>query len=144
MTISSPLRTGCLVLIALAMGAAPARAQDFSPFFETSGRGAVDLYHDALLCNLVLERALRIEAEGERRPLIEQGVSYTADLALFMLASGTVVEASGTILTPDRLSADRQDTESAWQEILASLADHGEAEVAETARCLRLYAHDGG
>lgn len=142
MTASVPNRIACLSLVAAVTGASPVHAQDFSPYFETTGRGAYDLYRDTLLCNVVLKRAIRAEPESDWRPQLEQGLTYTADFALFLLESGNVVDTGGTILTPDSLPADRQEADAAWQAILVSFEDGGEAVDAEMARCLRLYGHE--
>lgn len=131
-----------LALITIAMSAPAVYAQDFSPYFETTGRGAYDLYRDTLLCSAVLERALETEPESEQRSELEKGVTYTANFALFLLESGNVVATGGSIRTPHKLAADRQERRTDWQAVLSSLEKTGETPDAEIARCLRLYGHD--
>lgn len=135
------IRAAGLVLLAFVVAGHAARAQDFSPFVETTGWGAYDLYRDTLLCNAVLARAMAGEADRERQPRLEQGVAYTAGFALFLLETGDVVDPGGTILAPESFSGDRQRSDADWQAILLSLDGGGIAAEAETARCLRLYGH---
>ncbi len=142
MTRSSPNRIACIPLIAVAMSTPVALAQDFSPHFKTTGRGAYDLYNDTVLCSAVLERAIEAEPESEQLPLLEKGIDYTVNFALFLLESGNVVDMSGAILAPDNLPIDRRNARADWQAVLFSLEDEGETPEAEIARCLRLYGHD--
>ena len=142
MTRSISNRIACLALTLAAMSAPMALAQDFSPYFETTGRGAYDLYNDTVLCSAVLERALEAEPESEQLPLLEKGIDYTVNFALFLLETGDVVDMSGAILAPDNLPIDRRNARADWQAVLSSLEDEGEAPDAEIVRCLRLYGHD--
>ncbi len=142
MTPSISNRIACLALALAAMSAPVALAQDFSPYFKTTGRGAYDLYNDTVLCNAVLERALEAEPESEQLLLLEKGIDYTVNFALFLLESGDVVDMSGAILAPDNLPIDRRNARADWQAVLFSLEDEGETPDAEIARCLRLYGHD--
>src|SRR5690606_31459138 len=142
MTRSISNRIACLALTLAAMSAPMALAQDFSPYFETTGRGAYDLYNDTVLCNAVLERAFEAEPKSKQRAQIEQGINYTASFAQFLLESGDVVDMSGAILAPDNLPIDRRNARADWQAVLSSLEDEGEAPDAEIGRCLRLYGHD--
>lgn len=142
MTPSISNRIACLALVVSAMSTPVAVAQDFSPYFETTGRGAYDLYNDTVLCNAVLERALEAEPESKQRPQFEKGIAYTVNFALFLLESGDVVDMSGAILAPDNLPIDRRNARADWQAVLFSLEDEGETPDAEIARCLRLYGHD--
>ena len=142
MTRSSSNRIARLTLIAAAMSAPTAHAQDFSPYYETTGRGAYDLYNDTVLCSAVLERALEAEPEDEQRPQIEKGINYTVNFATFLLESGNVVDMSGAILAPDNLPIDRRNARADWQAVLSSLEDEGDTPDAEIARCLRLYGHE--
>ena len=142
MTRSISNRIACLALTLAAMSAPMALAQDFSPYFKTTGRGAYDLYNDTVLCSAVLERALEAEPESEQLPLLEKGIDYTASFALFLLESRDVVDMSGAILAPDNLPIDRRNARADWQAVLSSLEDEGEAPDAEIVRCLRLYGHD--
>ncbi|MBW7862671.1 MAG: hypothetical protein H3C33_16450 [Rhodocyclaceae bacterium] len=142
MTRSSPNRIACIPLIAVAISTPVALAQDFSPYFKTTGRGAYDLYNDTVLCSAVLERAIEPEPESEQLPLLEKGIDYTVNFALFLLESGDVVDMSGAILAPDNLPIDRRNARADWQAVLFSLEDEGETPEAEIARCLRLYGHD--
>lgn len=115
-------------------------AQDFSPYMETTGRGAYDQYWDALLCNAVLEREIETTPDSERRPHLEQGAGYTANFALFLLESGNVVDRAEVILAPDTLPIDRHEARADWGAMLDTL-EH-EAVKAEIGRCLRLYGHE--
>lgn len=135
-------RIACLALVVAAMSASTVLAQDFSPYFETTGRGAYDLYNDTVLCNAVLERAIEAEPESELLPLLEMGIDYTVNFALFLLESGDVVDESGAILAPDVLPIDRRNARANWQVVLTSLKEADETPDAEVARCLRLYGHD--
>lgn len=132
----------CLALSVVAASAPAALAQDFSPYFETTGRGAYDLYNDTVLCSAVLERALESQPAREQRPELEKGVNYTVNFALFLLEGGNVVDMSGAILAPDNLPTDRRNAHADWQAVLFSLEEEGETPDAEIARCLRLYGHD--
>jgi len=136
------IRAAGLVLVAFVVAGTAARAQDFSPFVRPTGRGAYDLYRDTLLCNVVLERAIWAEPESDWRPQLEQGLTYTAGFALFLLESGNVVDMSGAILAPDNLPIDRRNARADWQAVVFSLEETGETPEAEIARCLRLYGHD--
>jgi hypothetical protein len=142
MTRSSPNRIACIPLIAVAMSTPVALAQDFSPYFKTTGRGAYDLYNDTVLCSAVLERAIEAAPESEQLPLLEKGIGYTVNFALFLLGSGNVVDMSGAILAADNLPIDRRNARADWQAVLFSLEDEDETPEAEIARCLRLYGHD--
>ena len=142
MTPSISNRIACLALVVSAMSTPVAVAQDFSPYFETTGRGAYDLYNDTVLCNAVLERAFEAEPESEQLPLLEKGIDYTVNFALFLLETGDVVDMSGAILAPGNLPIDRRNARADWQAVLSSLEDEGEAPDAEIVRCLRLYGHD--
>lgn len=138
-------RSGPLATIALALGllgASPLSAQNFSPYLQQTGKGAYDLYRDALLCGAVLEREIETAPEGERRAHLEKGVDYTRNFALFMLESGNVVDPAGAILTPEDLPVARQNARADWQAILDKLGEEGETAEAEIARCLSLYGHD--
>ncbi|WP_186398194.1 hypothetical protein [Stappia sp. P2PMeth1] len=142
MTRGSPNRIASLALIAATMSAPVALAQDFSPYFKTTGRGAYDLYNDTVLCSAVLERALETDPQGEQRPEFGKGITYTVNFARFLLESGDVVDMSGAILAPGNLPVDRRNARADWQAVLFSLEEEGETPDAEIARCLRLYGHD--
>lgn len=142
MTRRSPNRIACFALIAAAMNVSPAHAQDFSPFLETTGKGAYDLYRDTVLCSAVLEHAIEAEPESERRPQLDKGATYTAGFARFLLESGKVVDMDGAILSPDKLPIDRRNARADWQAVLISLDEGKVTREAEIARCLRLYGHD--
>lgn len=142
MTRRSPTRIACLALITIAIGAPAALAQDFSPYLETTGRGAYDLYNDTVLCNAVLDWAVEIEPESEQRPQLDKGLTDTVNFALFLLESGNVVDTGGAVLAPDNLPIDRQERRTDWRAVLSSLAETDETPDAEIARCLRLYGHD--
>lgn len=136
---------GRLAGIAVAMSllsASPLSAQDFSPYVQRTGKGAYDLYSDALLCGAVLEWEIETAPDDERRPRLEQGVNYARNFALFMLESGNVVDVAGTILTPGDLPVDQQKAYADWQSILDALEQEGETPDAEIDRCLRIYGHE--
>src|SRR5690606_41867768 len=120
MTLSISNRIACLALALAAMSAQVAMAQDFSPYLKTTGRGAYDLYNDTVLCNAVLERAIEAEPESELLPLLEMGIDYTVNFALFLLESGDVVDESGAILAPDVLPIDRRNGRANGQVVLTS------------------------
>lgn len=133
---------GIAVALALLV-ALPLSAQDFSPHFKTTGKGAYDLYNDTVLCSAVMERAIEVDPHGEQGPHLERGINYSVNFALFLLASGDVVDMSGAILAPDNLPIDRRNARSDWQAVLlSSLEEEEETATAEIARCLRLYGHD--
>jgi hypothetical protein len=136
------IRAGLFVLIAAVISGATASAQEYSPFLEATGQGPYDLYRDTLLCNAVLEGAIEAEPEADRRPQLEQGVTYTAGFAGFLLTTGNVVGAGGEVLSAAALPTNRLDAHAEWQAILLSLNDGGEAAEAEIDRCLRLYGHE--
>lgn len=130
---------------ALALGvllASPLSAQNFSPYIETTGRGAYDQYQDALLCGAMLEWEIEAVPDSARRPHLEQGVSYTRNFALFLLESGNVVYPADTILAPDHLPTAQQNARADWRAVLDTLEAAGETPEAEIARCLSLYGYD--
>lgn len=131
--------------IVLALGllaASPLSAQNFSPYLETTGRGAHDQYRDTLLCSAVLEREIETAPDGARRSHLERGVLYTHNFALFMLATGNVVDGRGAILPADSLSVDRHDAQARWRAVLDEPGRDGATVEAEIVRCLGLYGHD--
>lgn len=133
------------VAVALVLAGLPppaALAQNFSPYFKTTGEGALDLYNDAVLCSVVLERELEAMTDSEERRHLEKGVNYARSFALFHLGSGNVVDVTGAILTPDNLPIDLRNARFDWQVKLLSLEDEGETPEAEIARCLVIYGHD--
>lgn len=138
-------RSGPFVAIAAAMCLLPAfplSAQGFSPYLETTGRGAYDQYRDAVWCGAVLEREIEAAPDAGRRPHLEQGADYTRNFALLMLESGDVIDPAGTILAPDDLPVARQKALAGWQAVLDTRGNNGESVEAEIARCLSLYGHD--
>jgi len=131
-------------LVGLATALAPGvLAQNFSPYFETTGRGAYDLYNDAVACSALLEGQSAHRTRGEDRAQLKTGAREARDLALFLLGSGTVVDESGAVLAPDNLSIDLRNARSDWVAVLLSIEDEGGTPEAETARCLSLYAPSG-
>ena len=129
------------VILIGALFVSAASAQNFSPYFKTTGRGAYDQYNDTVLCSAVLERAIADEPESEQSPHLEMGVNYTVNFAVFLLESGNVVDMSGAILAPDNLPIDRRNARTDWQTVLFSLEEAGETPDAEVARCLSLFGH---
>ncbi len=135
-------RTCSLTVIAVALAlvcVSPLRAQEFSPYLQQTGKGAYDLYKDALLCAAVLEWEIEKAPDNEQRPRLEQGTNYARNLALHMLESGNVVNLAGAILMPRNLPVDLKKAGSDWQ---AVLEQKGADTVPEVERCLRLYGHD--
>lgn len=124
------------------LSASPLSAQEFSPYVHQTGKGAYDLYNDALLCAAVLEREIEAAPDNERRRQLEQGIDYARNFALFMLESGDVVDVAGATLAPDNLPVDRQKAYADWQSIFDALEREGETPDAEIDRCLRLYGHE--
>lgn len=141
MTAKRPGPLAAMTALGLVL-ASPLSARDFSPYLETTGLGAYDLYRDAVWCGAVLERDIETAPDSERRPHLEQGVSYTHNFALFVLESGDVVYPAGTILAADDLPVTRQNARAGWLAVLDTLGDRGETAEAEIARCLRLYGHE--
>lgn len=137
----SGLVAGFAVALSLLL-ASPLSAQNFSPHIETTGWGAYDQYRDTILCGAVLEREIETAPYIARRPHLDQGVSYTRNFALFLLESGNVAEATGSILAPDDLPIAQQNARTDWQAMVDALEEDGETMEAEIARCLKLYGHD--
>lgn len=130
--------TGVTVALGL-LYASPLPAQEFSPYLPQTGKGAYDLYKDALLCAAVLEWEIKKVPDNEQRPRLEQGTNYARNLALHMLESGNVVDLAGAILMPRNLPVDLKKAGSDWQ---AVLKQEPTDTVPEVERCLRLYGHD--
>jgi len=116
-----------------------AMAQNFSPYFETTGRGAYDLYNDAVACSTLLEGQAADMSRVEERERLEVGARDARDFALFMLGTGNVVDNSGAILAPDNLEIDLRNARFDWVVVLHSIEDEGETPDAEVARCLSIY-----
>lgn len=135
MRLSRPL----LAALVWAATLAAAQAQDFSPHFDTTGRGAYDLYRDAVRCSALLEGEAAALPVGDARAQAEQGVRDARGLALFMLGTGDVVDDAGLVLGPLHYGADLERARAAWEPVLRALDDASAARQAEAARCLRVY-----
>lgn len=112
-----------------------ALAQDYSPYLETTGRGAFDLYRQAVWCGAVLEQAQAAAPDAA----LSTGLSQTLDFAAFMLATGDVVDTGGTVLSSESLAPDLEQARDLWNSVREATAG---AEVEEIARCLRVFGRD--
>lgn len=139
MTRANLLLIGCAALAAATVGAPAALAQNFSPFLERSGKGAYDLYRDALLCNAALEQAIEAGTKAEEAGRLEQGLDYTANFALFLLDTGDVVAPGGAILDRDHMPDAQSAARAAWRAALLALERRGETADPEIARCLAVF-----
>jgi len=126
------IRSG-LPAAALALLVTQAGAQDLSPHLDRSGRGALDLYRDALLCQAALEILQGTD------PLLRPGVEAAGNFAAFLLRTGDVVAENGTVLGPGALAADLSAARALWQELGTTASETQALAEAEAARCLRLY-----
>lgn len=145
MTATSRAPVVCTATLAIAQLASTALAQNFSPHFETTGRGAYDQYNDTVLCSAVLEWAIEAAPDSARLQLLEKGINYSINFALLVLESGNVVDMSGAILAADNLPIDRRNARADWRAVAYTLEDEGkmpEAGEAEVTRCLDLFGHD--
>ena len=138
--LAAAMLTLAVVLAGPQMGAA--LAQNFSPYFETTGDGPLDIYNDAVLCTALLEGEFETLPDGVERWRIDNGSRDAREFALFMLDSGNVVDVTGANLGPDNLPIDLRNARSDWQVKLLSFEDEGETPDAEILRCLDLYEYD--
>jgi hypothetical protein len=116
-----------------------ALAQNFSPYFETTGEGAYDIYNDAVLCTVVLEFQAEAIPDGDERKRLHDDANDARNFALHMLESGQVVDVTGAMLAADNLPIDLRNARFDWQVVLLSLEDENKNSDAEVARCRRLY-----
>jgi hypothetical protein len=117
--------------LAVAFFGTAAGAQEYSPYLETTGRGAFDLYTQAVWCAGVLEQTAAVP-EGMQSTALSQ----TLDFARFMLDTGDVVDPDGTTLSPDRLDPDLAAAREGWQAVRDMTP---EATGPEALRCLRVF-----
>ena len=138
-TVTLPARAAAVLLM---LGLFPpfALAQNFSPYFETTGEGALDLYNDAVLCSVVLERQVEAIPEGDERNLLTDDADAARAFALQMLESGQVVDVTGAILDADNLPIDLRNARFDWQVVVHSLEDEDRTPDAEILRCRNVYA----
>jgi len=137
-TVTLPARAAAVLLM---LGLFPpfALAQNFSPYFETTGEGAYDIYNDAVLCTVVLEGQAEAIPDGDERKRLHDDANDARNFALHMLESGQVVDVTGAILAADNLPIDLRNARFDWQVVLLSLEDENQNSEAEVARCRRLY-----
>jgi hypothetical protein len=120
-----------LAALTVAFLGTAAGAQDYSPYLETTGRGAFDLYTQAVWCAGVLEQTAAAPAGMPATAL-----SWTLDFAQFLLDTGDVVDPDGMTLSPDRLDPDLAAARERWQAVRDMTP---EAADAEALRCLRVF-----
>lgn len=130
--------TGVTIALSL-LGVTSLPAQEFSPYLQRTGKGAYDLYKDALICVVVLAQEIQAAPDSAQCPNLETAIGNARSLALLLLESGNVVDLTGAILMRDNLVADQQKADSDWQ---ARLETQGEDTGPEVDRCWRLYGHD--
>jgi len=137
-TVTLPTRAAAVLLM---LGLFPpfALAQNFSPYFETTGEGAYDIYNDAVLCTVVLEFQAEAIPDGDERKRLHDDANDARNFALHMLESGQVVDVTGAMLAADNLPIDLRNARFDWQVVLLSLEDENKNSDAEVARCRRLY-----
>jgi hypothetical protein len=130
----------CLAVMTCGLPVTSAKAQEFSPYFETTGRGAYDLFRDALLCSALIKLVLDTDSDHPDPGLLATTRADTEDFARFLLDTGNVIDRDGAILSAEDLGGARRTAQTDWEERFVALREDREAMAAEIDRCLRLYS----